>query len=122
MRNTRMLTGMAAAGALMLAAFVAWVLAGPLLAGPPAADVITLPYVGRLTDSQGLPVADGDYDFRFALYAGESGGDALWLETQSAVPVLDGSFSVFIGSTEDVPESVVDEGGCLVGSGGARAG
>lgn len=108
MRNTRMLTGMAAAGALMLAAFVAWALAGPLLAGPRAADGITLPYVGRLTDAQGLPVADGDYDFRFALHAAVTGGEALWQEIQATVPVMAGSFSVAIGGTAGIPEAVLD--------------
>lgn len=34
----------------------------------------TLPYAGTLADPAGKPVADGLYDFSFALYAAETGG------------------------------------------------
>ena len=38
----------------------------------------TIPYPGRLNDATGQPVADGAYDFTFALYAAETGGESLW--------------------------------------------
>ena len=72
--------------------------ARPLLAvqepDPPGA---TIPYSGRLRDEAGRPVADGAYDFAFALYPTEAGGEALWSEVQEGVIVRDGAFSISLG-------------------------
>ncbi len=46
----------------------------------------TMSYEGVLLDSEGIPVADGDYDITFRVYDVAEGGSALWIETQS-VPV-----------------------------------
>jgi hypothetical protein len=63
----------------------------------------TIPYSGELTDPAGRWVADGLYDFSFALYAAESGGDPLWSEVQEGVAVKDGGFAVFLGSVALLP-------------------
>ena len=61
----------------------------------------TINYQGYLTDSSGNPVND-TLDMGFRLYNVESGGEALWTETQN-VEVQDGLFSVLLGSVTDIP-------------------
>lgn len=56
----------------------------------------TLSYQGVLRDGVGNTITDGSYDLTFNLYDAESGGSALWSETQS-VNVVDGIFSVVLG-------------------------
>jgi len=80
------------------------VLAGPLDSPPEAGDT-TIPYAGRLTDDAGRP-AEGRHDFVFALYDLPAGGELLWRETQTAVPVRDGNFAVLLGSVEGLPQTV----------------
>ncbi len=58
----------------------------------------TLSYQGVLTDVAGVPVADGDYTLAFKIYAQESGGSPLWLETQN-VTVAGGVFNAILGNT-----------------------
>jgi len=58
----------------------------------------TISYQGLLTDGVGTPVADGPYDLTLKLYTLSSGGAALWSETQNAVPVAKGIFSINLGS------------------------
>jgi len=69
------------------------------LAAPAQAAVPnTISYQGLLTDGAGAPVADGTYDLTFKLYFFATGGGVQWSETQSAVPVSGGLFSVQLGS------------------------
>ncbi len=70
---------------------------------------ITIPYPGRLTDEAGQPVPDGAYDFTFALYDTETGGQPLWSEVQKGVRVQGGSFSALLGSVNPIPEEALDE-------------
>ncbi len=58
-------------------------------------------YQGKLADSSGIAVADGDYNMEFKLYDAVSNGNLLWTETRSGankVTVTDGLFSVQLGS------------------------
>jgi hypothetical protein len=66
----------------------------------------TINYQGYLTDSSGNPVSD-PLDMVFRLYNVESGGDALWTETQSAVAVSDGLFSVLLGSATPISTETI---------------
>ena len=68
----------------------------PATAGPMTWEDTGKPirYQGLLKAEDGQPVADGDYDFRLALYEAVSGGVALWTAVQNDVPVQDGVFSV----------------------------
>ena len=66
----------------------------------------TINYQGYLTDSSGNPVND-PLDMVFRLYNVESGGDALWIETQSAVAVSDGLFSVLLGSVTPISTEII---------------
>jgi hypothetical protein len=70
----------------------------------------TIPYPGHLTDEAGQPVADGAYDFTFALYAAESGGAPVWTEAQEGVVVQGGAFAVQLGSATPLPQEALDGG------------
>jgi len=92
-----------AAGAVMLMVGIGPRFTGSARALPPAPAGATVPYSGRLTDDAGLPVADGAYGFAFALYAAESGGEPVWMETQEGVTVQGGAFTVLLGSVSPLP-------------------
>jgi hypothetical protein len=76
--------------------------------GPTGAAI---PYSGQLTDEAGQAVADGAYDFRFALYGSETGGEPLWTETQEGVAVRGGAFIALLGSVVPIPKEVLEGGG-----------
>ena len=62
-------------------------------------------YQGKLTNSSGVTVTDGDYTMVFKLYTVSSGGSAIWTETRSGgnvVAVANGLFSVLLGSVTDI--------------------
>ncbi len=50
-------------------------------------DAITIPrmlsYQGKLTDTLGNPVPDGNYQLTFRLYTQETGGTPFWTEAQT---------------------------------------
>ncbi len=71
---------------------------------------VTIPYPGRLSDESGQPVADGAYDFAFALYAAETGGEPLWVEAQEGVTVQGGGFTALLGSVATLPQEALDGG------------
>lgn len=56
----------------------------------------TISYQGVVTDTLGNPKPDGTYSFTFRLYAGASGGSALWSETKT-LQVKRGLFSTLLG-------------------------
>ena len=60
-------------------------------------------YQGLLTLPSGTPVVNGNYDLKFELYNVPSGGSALWTETQSGVPLHNGTFTVNLGSVVVLP-------------------
>lgn len=69
---------------------------------PAAAQVpLLLSYQGVLTDNAGNLVADGSYDVTFRICTASAGGVALFTEAHtgaSAVPVVNGGFTVLLGS------------------------
>ena len=72
------------------------------LAPAPAAGVMSpvpslVNFQGSLTDSQSTPLT-GTHNVTFSIYTMETGGAAIWQETQS-VNVQNGLFSVLLGST-----------------------
>ena len=71
---------------------------------------VTVPYSGRLADLVGQPVPDDVYDFTFALYDVEAGGQPLWTETQPGVTVQGGTFSVSLGSKQPLPQALLAGG------------
>ena len=64
-----------------------------------------LNYQGYLTDTLGSPVTD-NLDMTFKIFDAVSSGNELWLETQSNVPIERGVFSVILGETTPIPDSV----------------
>jgi hypothetical protein len=75
-----------------------------------AAPGLTVPYPGRLTDATGRQVSDGSYDFIFALYDSQVGGEPLWSEVQENVMVQAGTFSVSLGSKEPLAQDLLASG------------
>ena len=70
-------------------------------ASPPA----TLGYEGSLADSGGAPIT-ATLGITFRLYDVQSGGTALWNETQAGVQVDGGNLSVELGSVTPLPQSL----------------
>jgi hypothetical protein len=64
---------------------------------------VIIPYTGRLADQAGQPTTDGTYDFAFALYATETGGQPLWSEVQEGIVVRSGVFVTSLGSIKPIP-------------------
>lgn len=71
---------------------------------------VSIPYAGRLTNAAGEPVADGVYDFTFALYDAESSGSPLWAETQHGVTVKGGTIAVSLGALNPLGALALDGG------------
>ena len=61
-------------------------------------------YQGTLNDANGLPVSS-TVSITFKIFDIETGGVALWSETQN-VPVSNGLFNVKLGSEQEMPSSV----------------
>ena len=55
-------------------------------------------YQGTLTDTNNVPL-EGPHALTFRLYGAETGGQALWTETQTVVSVTRGVFNVLLGQT-----------------------
>ena len=85
----------------LISALWAFALFLPLQAQIPA----TLSYQGVLTDSLGVPKADGIYTFTFRLYDVESAGTALWTSSGD-LEVLHSIFSVRLGESTPFPASL----------------
>ena len=79
-------------------------------------EAITIPqmlsYQGKLTDTTGIPVPNGDYSVVFRLYTAPSGGSPIWNEIQS-VTTKDGLFSVLLGSVTPI-SSMPDAGAAFL--------
>jgi hypothetical protein len=77
-------------------------------------EAITIPrmlsYQGKLTDTLGQPVPNGDYSVAFKLYTVPSGGAAFWNETQT-VTTKGGLFGVLLGT--GTPIGAIPDGGAL---------
>jgi hypothetical protein len=60
-------------------------------------------YQGRLTDSLGMPLADGNYNITFSIYNASSGGTQLWTSGAQSVLVINGLFNYQPGSNVIFP-------------------
>ncbi|MFO7637827.1 MAG: hypothetical protein R6X14_00760 [bacterium] len=80
-------------------------------------DAITIPrmlsYQGRLTDTLGIPVPDGEHSVVFRLYSTASGGSDFWNETRS-VTTRDGLFAVLLGTVRTL-RWMPDDGAVYLG-------
>jgi hypothetical protein len=79
----------------------------------------TLSVQGNLQKNNGQTVDDGTYSLTFKLYTASAGGTAIWTETQTDVSLVEGVYSVALGTVTpltpnfDVPYWL----GVLIGSG-----
>jgi hypothetical protein len=64
-------------------------------------------YQGRLTDDQGNPVVDGEYQIVFTIYNAETEGDILWASDRIAIEVSNGLFTHKLGP---LPDDLFSEG------------
>ena len=87
--------------------FFAVVLLGLFLAASAQGQSPMINYQGKLTDIEGQPL-DGTVSIQFSIYSQETGGTALWAETQSSLSVQNGIFNVLLGSVNPLPESLFD--------------
>jgi hypothetical protein len=84
-------------------------------AASPAASAAEVPrlikFSGTLLDAQDRPMA-GPVGVTFALHAQQTGGAALWLETQNVTPDAHGNYTVLLGanSTNGVPAELFASG------------
>jgi hypothetical protein len=62
-------------------------------------------YQGYLTDTLGIPI-DDTLDMTFRIFDAASAGNELWSETQTNVQIERGVFSVILGETASIPDSV----------------
>jgi hypothetical protein len=79
-------------------------------------EAITIPqmlsYQGKLTDTLGVPVPDGNYALTFRLYTQPSGGSAVWTEAQT-IPVKNGLFAALLGTVTPLA-SLPESGACYL--------
>lgn len=80
----------------------AFLLVPVALAGAFAQMPATLSYQGIVTDDSGQPIQSGTRPMTFSLYDVETGGSSIWSETQPAVPLSDGLFSVQLGTVTPI--------------------
>jgi hypothetical protein len=59
----------------------------------------TLSMQGTIRNSTGSAVSDGTYSLTFKLYTAESGGTAVWTETQDNIKVVGGVYSALLGTS-----------------------
>lgn len=64
-----------------------------------------LNYQGYLTDTLGIPL-DDSLDMTFKIFDAATVGNKLWAETQNNVPVERGVFSVLLGNTTSIPDTI----------------
>lgn len=79
-------------------------------AGYTASDVIS--YQGRLTLSDGTPVANGPHNIQFEVYDDSLAGQLLWTETATIV-TLYGMFTHLLGSSSPLPDDLFANPGPL---------
>jgi len=80
--------------------------AAALVLSAPAAALPLLGYQGRLLRADGT-AASGTASVAFGVFASETGGSALWQETQT-LGLSEGYYATFLGLVSPVPESAFD--------------
>jgi hypothetical protein len=95
----------------MLWAIVLCVVISVLMAGIGRAQGFSqvLSFQGRLCSTDGKPLPDGPYVVQFTIYDAQSGGNALWQETQGVTQV-GGVFTVYLGSVTGFPVALFKDG------------
>ncbi len=84
---------------------ICFLLAGSVLGGVPK----QLNYQGILVDSGGTPLADTTLNVDFIIYDNATGGSPVWSEIWSVTTDDQGRFSVILGLTNPIEDSVFKE-------------
>jgi len=71
-------------------------------------------YQGKLTNASNIPLS-GIYSMVFTIYDAESGGTAIWTETQTTVTAESGFFNVILGSVTPIPPLFTTEATTYLG-------
>jgi hypothetical protein len=66
---------------------------------PALADSSQIPYQGVLRNTDGTPIADGNYAMAFSIWDAAAAGNQLWTESHAFVAAKDGAFAVQLGET-----------------------
>lgn len=81
-----------------------------LSAGASAQTVTAVPplmnFQGRLTKSDGNPLADGTYTVTFRIYDAQTGGNLRWTERIGSITSRNGVFGVLLGNTTQLNANV----------------
>ena len=80
----------------------------------PALAQETLSYQGHLTDAARLPVT-ASYPMVFSMYATRQGGNVLWTEAYDSVDVVDGVFTVELGSITPFADDLAQNSSLYLG-------
>lgn len=70
-------------------------------------------YQGTLTDEQGAPL-EGSRDLTLRMYPSAEGGSAFWSESHPGVALVDGVFSVVLGTASPLTPAVFDTPECWI--------
>jgi len=62
-------------------------------------------YQGRILDSEGNPVPDGNYAVTFTIYDAPTDGTVWWTETQPDIAVTDGYFGAVLGNLAPISDT-----------------
>ncbi len=65
-----------------------------------------LTYQGRLLDSAGVPVANGDYLLRFRIYDALAGGNTLWDDGTRQLTITNGLLTYVLGDSTAIPNNL----------------
>ncbi len=88
---------------------------GQIERGIIATSSVTIPkllnYQGYLTDESGNPITDTlGLDMTIEIFDAETGGNELWSEDTTDVPVEQGIFHIILGSVNPIPDDVFTQG------------
>lgn len=89
--------------ALLVTLLVVWVAVGQARAQAPS----TITYQGRLVDGDGAPITTA-VTVVFSIYATDSGGTAVWSESQSVSPDTQGVFTAELGASTPLSTAIFD--------------
>ncbi len=73
-------------------------------------------YQGYLANSSDSSAVTDTLEIGFAIYDQANGGNLLWSETHSQVPVIGGFFNLFLGSVNSLPDTIFTGQGLWLGT------
>src|SRR4051812_1382675 len=93
-----------------LALFLLLIAALPSLAFCQSTVPLKIRANGTLLDSSAEPISAGTVSVTFSTYSAQTGGTALWTETQNVAVDAQGKYTVVLGATGSVPANLFGTG------------